>query len=298
MSLTFYSKQSARTPLSAWKGGGGEAGLNAGVRWSSMTALAVQQSRPSFSFAGNQSGRPLLPERGVARLVKKSRGIGWKTLRSRAYLLLLIFFISACRRDARLFEGVIHYRHTLESCSPRYPVDFLMMNLDTASTYYYKNGNYKWMNKMALFQEDLYVAEENRNYFKVGRGDVWYGEGTDQDEDVVEFSMSRNQGKILGYKCDMLAVTTCKRLDKKIYTRYIFYSPEIKIDSSAFSRLRYFSHDFIAAKTHSLPLKIIMNTDEFAVTWEAVKIDFTALNDSIFHIPGMEDAQPVNRLSY
>jgi len=222
-----------------------------------------------------------------------------QSLRNGVHLLMLVFCISSCRRDVKLFEGVIHYRHTLESCSQRYPIGFLMMNLDTASAYYYRNGNYKWVNKMAVFQEDLYVAEENRNYFKVGgQGDVWYGEGADLDEDVLEFSMSRNRENILGYECDMLALTTLKRLDKKIYTRYIFYSPEIKIDSSAFSKLRYLSHDFIAAKTRSLPLKIIMNTEEFAVTWEAVKIDFTALNDSIFHIPGMEDAQPVNRLSY
>jgi len=215
------------------------------------------------------------------------------------YFIALTFSLSSCTQEITQFEGIIHYKHTLESCSPNYPYESLRMTVDTASAYYYKDGNYKWVNVSAIFREDLYLADENRNYFLLGpQGDVYYGEGSDQDEDILEFSMEKNQAKILGYDCDMLSLLTLKRKDSTVVQRYIYYSPEIKIDPAAFSKLRFLSHNFIASKTHSLPLKMVMHSEEFEITWQAVDVEFKALNDSIFYIAGMTEASPINRISF
>ncbi|HXH18727.1 MAG TPA: DUF4412 domain-containing protein [Chitinophagales bacterium] len=198
-----------------------------------------------------------------------------------------------------MFEGKIHYRHTLESCSPNYPLDVLSVTMDTASDYYYKNGNYKWVNANALFREDLYLSDRNRNYFLVGRqGDVYYGEGSEVSEEILDYSIKRNQEKILGYECDMLYLSSKQKKDNSIVHRYIYFTDEIKIDSNAFSQLKYLSHDFIQSKIHSIPLKIVMENPEFSITWEAESVEFQSLSDSIFYMPGMEEAMPVNRLSF
>ncbi len=210
---------------------------------------------------------------------------------------ILTWSLQACRNE-QSFEGVIRYQHAIESCSPRYPLGMLKSTVDTASTYYYRSGNYKWVNESALFAEDLYLAAENRNYFKVGGGDVYYGEGSEQNEDILGYSMKENQERILGYRCDLLDLVTRSRKDHSIVYRSIWYSPQIRIDSSAFSKLQYLSHDFIASKTHSIPLRIVMQNPEFSITWEAVSVEFQELNDSLFLMEGMEDAMPVNRLSF
>jgi len=217
--------------------------------------------------------------------------------RNRACLLILACCISACKRDVQLFEGVIHYKHTLESCSPDYTYEQMVMNFGTESTYYYSKGNYKWVFGDAMYQEELYLKDEGRLYFLFGQ-DVFYADGKLQDEDILEYSLRKNQLGILGKDCDMLSLITLKRNNQKVHARYIYFTPEIVIADSAFSELRYFSHDFIAENTRSVPLKIILNTEDFTATWEAESVQFAELSDSTFYIPGMEDALPVDLLSY
>lgn len=221
-------------------------------------------------------------------------------LRTGILFFLLSLTALSCREQAKDFEGVIYYRHYFSSCSPRYPLDVLFMNFDTASEYYYKNGNYKWTNKNAMLREDMYLESENRNYFRVGggEGDVYFGEGAEVDEVILTYSEKKNQGNILGYDCDMLSLATRKIKDKSLVYTNLLYSPKITIDSTAFSKLKYLSHDFITSKIHSLPLRIEMYGSDFEIVMEATRVEFRTLDDSLFTIVGKDDAIPLNRLSF
>jgi len=243
-------------------------------------------------YANSQHQTQEFPRKQTAGYMLKPEGIV-----AISCWMAALFLFSFCRQE-KMFEGKISYKHSFASCSPNYDEGFLRMTIGSSSDYYYKNGNYKWVIKESVFSEDVYLKDENRNYFLVGGRDVYYGEGSEKSEDILGYSIKKNRLKILGYSCNMLYLSARQKKDNSIVDRYIFYSPEIKIDTNAFSKLEYLSHNFISSKIHSLPLKIIMHNPDFEVIWEATDIEFITLNDSIFNITGKEEAKPVNRLSF
>lgn len=194
-------------------------------------------------------------------------------------MLLAAFVLSIAFAHGQSFEGEIIYSNHFTSKMQNFTNEQLGAMIGTKQEYLIKGGNYKSFSNGQSITMQLYDYKTNRIYNRKSTSDTlyWFDASINTDE-VISFEIKKNAEKILGNECDAIIMKT------KTGTTTIFYTSRYKIDSKIYENHHYSNWAFYVEKTKALPLKTVIETNQFKMESTAVEIKPTELGDNYFNI--------------
>lgn len=202
----------------------------------------------------------------------------------------IFLFLLPLFSNAQSFEGKVVYKNIYKSKSERVTEQQLQIMMGVTQDYYIKAGNYKTIYSGKYFEYQLYSNKENKLFTKFSmRNILFYNDGKERSEKIVEHKINKEATKILGLPCDEIIIKTTKGVYK------YYYNTKYKIDVNQFKNHLFGNWSFYTSKTEAIPLKMIIDNNMFIVESTAIKVENLKLDDSIFIKPNLEE-QPSSEL--
>lgn len=189
----------------------------------------------------------------------------------------LILFNNAA--TGQNFEGKMVYRVALKSKLPNFTDRQLEVLVGNKQEYFIKDGNYKSLTNGQALVMQLYDDSTNRIYNQTSKSDTlyWFSASLNSD-DVLSYEIEKNSSLILGHQCDALVIKT------KSGTTTFYYSKEYPVDSAKFKNHNYGNWAFFTARAGTLPLKIVVDNNQFTMESIAIEIKPLKLEKKYFQI--------------
>lgn len=199
---------------------------------------------------------------------------------TKIFTCLIAAAFMAISSFAQTFEGKIVYQITYKSKMPNVTGEQLTTTLGSVQEYYIKNGDYKSVLNGTFFFWQLYINKDNKLYNKMANSEalLWYDGATNPDE-VLSTEIHKNATEVLGYKCDEL-ILTCKSGIQKYY-----FSTKLAIDTKLFSNHKFGNWYDYLIKANSVPLKSIVDNDQFTLESIATEVKQMKLDKTFFELP-------------
>ena len=199
-------------------------------------------------------------------------------------ILLIALPLFSFSQAVKEFEGVIKYKHTVIAKDSLYNVAYDYSGIGYQSEFYYKAGDYKFVNHNSYFKADLFRSKETRNYLLLNNSDtVFCVNSKKTDAEIVDYSIQMAADTILGNSCNLITIKL-KPIGQESpvsYRRY-YYSDKLPIDPAHFLGCKANAYELIYEKARSLALRIEFEWPNKILRWQAYEIIPQALNDSIF----------------
>ncbi|MBS1663615.1 MAG: hypothetical protein JST68_21410 [Bacteroidetes bacterium] len=177
------------------------------------------------------------------------------------------------------YRGEIVYKNTVVSKIPGFPSDKFEAILGSRQECYIKDRQYKSLTNGSQMNVQIYDDQTNQLYLgSKGTDSVMVIDASKPSDSVLEFKMTKNAETVMGIPCDALFIKTTSG------STTFYYNPKYKINSSAYAKHRYGNWAFFAEKTHSLPLKTIIDNKQFKMENVAMEIKPSTLPVSFFKI--------------
>ncbi|MCJ8166054.1 DUF4412 domain-containing protein [Pontibacter sp. E15-1] len=195
-------------------------------------------------------------------------------------LLTLAFAFTSLTLAAQSFEGKIVYQNTYKSKSPELSDEQLNLMMGTEQSWYLKGGDYKSETNGMLMLWQLYLGRDNRLYSKFANTDmVVWNDGAANADEVIKTELRKGAVEILGYTCDEL-VLTCKSGVQKYY-----FSSQLAVDTKLFQNHLYGNWFAYLTKANAVPLKIVIESPQFALESVATLVQPMKLSAKLFALP-------------
>jgi len=194
-------------------------------------------------------------------------------------LLILIILSGLGILKAQNFEGIIMYSNSYQSKVENIESKMFNDMMGTRQAYVIKGGNYKSVFNGKFTKMQIYRGDENMSYTLTVKSDTMYWEDYSQNNDKsFKYEIKKEQEIILGIPCDVIIVQSEKS------TTHFYYNKKYKVDVELFAQHNYGNWFYIISKTKALPLKTVLETDQFILTSIATKVTVMELEDKAFEI--------------
>jgi len=196
------------------------------------------------------------------------------------FFLLITTITNAQKRKA--FEGKIVYENKFESNVSGMSNEMLGSMLGTTWDYFITSDRYKFeMNGMHI-QKQFYNPEEFKLYTKFVSSDTmaWI-DVREWNTEIISHELIKTEEVILGHKCNALVLTTNK--GKETY----YFNRHIKADAELFKKHKFLNMAFVLNYTESIPLKIILESNEMNLESTATDIEPLSFESGAFAIPNL-----------
>ena len=202
-------------------------------------------------------------------------------------LILLVTVLNSYFLQSQDFEGMLVYSVNYESKSSDVTSDQLNSLMGTKQWYAIKGGNYKSVFNGNFIKLQIYRSDENRNYSLTAKSDILYYEDYSENKDKASsYEIKKNQDTIMGVPCDLIIVKA-----EKSKTSYYFNS-SYKVNPELFKGHNYGNWYYMVSKTKALPLKTVMETEQFIMTSIATEVKPMQLKDYVFEIQNKDKIAP------
>jgi hypothetical protein len=180
------------------------------------------------------------------------------------------------------FEGEVVYQLSYKSKMPNMTGAQLGSMLGTKQEYYIRNGEYKSIFNGSYCQWQLYVNRDNKLYSKTSNADtLLWNDGRINTDEIIKAEINKHVTEILGYACDEL-VLTCKSGVQKFY-----FSAKLPVDATLFASHKYGNWHAYLSKANAIPLKSVMDFEEFTIESVATEVKPGKLDKAFFDLPPM-----------
>jgi hypothetical protein len=178
------------------------------------------------------------------------------------------------------FEGKITYQNTYKSKLPNVTDQQFTSMMGSTQDYIIKGGNYKSSANGTMFLWQLYINSDNKLYSKMSNSEtILWNDGAVNADSVLKVEMNKQVIDILGYKCDEL-VLTCKSGVQKYY-----FNSKLGVDISLYAKHRYGNwYDYLKV-AKALPLKSVIETQQFILTSIATEAKEMRIDDKELKLP-------------
>lgn len=195
-------------------------------------------------------------------------------------LFISIGLLIACCTSAQSFEGLIVYTNSYKSKTANVTDAQFTSMLGGTQDYYIKGGSYKSVVNGTFLQSQLYVNKENRLYTKVSNNEaLLWNDGASNDAEIIKVESNKGVLTVLGYLCDELIFTT------KTGTEKYYFNAAITIDPQLYANHKYGNWYDVVSRSKSLPLKTIVENDNFILESTATGIKVMKIEDAFFALP-------------
>lgn len=195
------------------------------------------------------------------------------------FLTILFAFLSVTVLS-QPFEGKITYQIVYTSKIPNVSDEQLTAMMGSRQDYLIKGGNYKSITNGTLLLWQLYLNADNKLYTKMPDSDViLWNDGDQYNDTVLSVELNRDVAEILEYRCDEL-ILKCQSGIQKYY-----FNSKLGVDVSLFTKHQYGNwYDYLKL-AKALPLKSVVDTEQFSFTSFATEVKAMKIDDSEFKLP-------------
>ena len=178
------------------------------------------------------------------------------------------------------FEGKITYQNSFKSKLPNMKDEQFNSMMGTKQEYYIKGGDYKSVTNGTFSQWQLYINKDNKLYNKMSNSEtILWNDCSVNDDSIISSKVNKGVIEILGYKCDEL-VLTCKTGTQKYY-----FNSKLGVDTKLFANHKYGNWYDYLKQANALPLKMIIDNQQFTMESVATEIKPMKLDDKEFQLP-------------
>jgi hypothetical protein len=178
------------------------------------------------------------------------------------------------------FEGKIVYHNSYQSKIPGVSDEQLTQMMGDTQEYFIKNGDYKSLINGSFLQWQVYVHADNKLYTKMANSEaLLWNDGAVNADEVLKATINKGVTEILGYKCDEL-VLNCKSGTHKYY-----FNSTLAVDTSLFVNHKFANWYEFVSRSKSLPLKMVMESEQFVVESVATDVKEMKLDKAFFQLP-------------
>src|SRR5216683_7851412 len=194
-----------------------------------------------------------------------------------AFSLAILF---ALKIFGQTFEGEIVYQNSFKSKVANLTDQQLSAAVGSKQEYYIKNGDYKSVTNGSFPQWQIYINADNKLYSKMSNTEtiLWNDGGVNADE-VLSSTLNKGVTDVMGYKCDEL-ILNCKSGIQKYY-----FNSKLSVDTKLYENHKYGNWYDYLSKAKALPLKMIIDNDQFTMESVAVEIKPMVLDAKVFQLP-------------
>ena len=155
--------------------------------------------------------------------------------------------------------------------------DQLTSMMGAKQNYFMKGAEYKSVMNGKLVEWQLYNSKENKLYNKMGNTEtVYWNDAAVNPDEVQKAELHKGVTTILGYKCDEL-ILTCKSGVQKYY-----FNSKLVIDAKLFVNHKYGNWYAYLQKANAVPLKMIIDSDQFTIESVATEVKPGKIDDKVF----------------
>lgn len=206
----------------------------------------------------------------------------------RILFILTISLITAITTLGQNFEGKVIYAGSYESKNPQVDSKQLSTIMGTEMEYLVKGEKYKSICNGGLLQWQLYNNKDYKLYTKNSNSEiVYWNDVRVNNDEILSVEINKKVTKVLGQKCDEI-IFICKSGVQKYY-----YSSKFSIDSKLYANHLFGNYYDYMSIANAIPLKSVVETDQFIFTGVAKKVKRMKLDDKEFELP--PDAKIQNR---
>jgi len=194
-------------------------------------------------------------------------------------ILLIASSLSTVFVYSQNFEGKIIYDNHFTSKMKNFTDEQLSTMMGTKQEYLIKGGDYKSLLNGQSITMQLYDYKTNRIYNRNAKSDTlyWFDASVNTDK-IISYEIKKNEEQILDNICDAIIMKT------RTGTTTIYYTERYKIDSSLYIDHNYSNWAFYTSKAGALPLKTVIETNQFRMESTAIEIKVIQLKDDFFNI--------------
>jgi len=203
-----------------------------------------------------------------------------KNTHTKKPILFLLFMLTALTLLGQNFEGKLLYKNTFKSKNQKVTDEQWTSMMGTMNEYFIKNGDYKSISNGTLIQWQLYNNNDNKIYNKFSNSPtIFWNDASINADSVLEAKINKNVEEILGYKCDEL-IMTCKSGVQKYY-----FNSSLSVDINFFTKHKFGNWFDYLSKAHALPLKSIIENDQFTMETTVTEVQSIKLDSKLFDLP-------------
>ncbi|WP_317896741.1 hypothetical protein [Aurantibacillus circumpalustris] len=202
-------------------------------------------------------------------------------------VLSLYAFDSNAQTSAADFEGEIVYTNSFKSKNPQMKEQTLAVMLGKEHHYYIKDGNYKTVMNGMFAQWQLFINKDNKLYNKMASSDtVFWNDAALHDDELLSAALNKDAITVLGYVCDEL-ILTCRSGVHKYY-----FNSQLQVNAQLFINHQYGNYYNYISRSNAVPLKMILEDNEFTLESEATKVIPKKLSIDFFQLPANTKTAP------
>lgn len=195
-------------------------------------------------------------------------------------IVIIILALTTINTFGQAFEGKIAYSNSYKSKNEKVTGQQLTSMLGSTQEYLIKGGDYKSISNGTFVQWQLYINKENKLYNKMSNTEILlWNDASVQGDEVIKSEINKGVIEILGYKCDEL-ILTCKSGIQKYY-----FSSKLSVDTKLYSNHKFANWYEYLSNAKSLPLKMIIENDQFTLENIATEVKSLKLDKKLFELP-------------
>ncbi len=156
------------------------------------------------------------------------------------------------------FEGKVTYTNTYKSKNPQMTDQQWTSMMGSTQEYFIKGGDYKSIVNGTLIQWQLYTNKDNKFYNKMSNSETaFWNDASIQGDEILKSEVNKGVTKVLDYPCDELI------LNGKSGVQKYYFNSKLEVDTKLFVNHKFGNWYDYLLKSNSIPLKSIIETDQF-----------------------------------
>ena len=108
---------------------------------------------------------------------------------------------------------------------------------------------------------------------------IYWNDAGVQGDEVIKVEVNRSVTEVLGYKCDEV-ILTCKSGVQKYY-----FNAKLAVDIALYKNHKFGNWYDYLSKSNALPLKSIIETEQFSMESIAIEVKAMKIDNKIFVLP-------------
>lgn len=199
-------------------------------------------------------------------------------LKKNAFLMVAVLFANntLAQTKSEPFKGSIVYEVNVQAKSDIYNQDKLSSMYGTFTTFYYNDGIYLQTYQDADIKFDYLNSKIGKYFIKFSTRNALLEFEAIQEKNnkLISFEQINEREKVLNYDCKAIKLKM-ESLEYEFQSSVTFwYTNKLKIDYKQFESTKKFFLNRVYRAMESLPLKILIENNDYKIIMTASKIEF------------------------
>jgi hypothetical protein len=178
------------------------------------------------------------------------------------------------------FEGKIIYTNSFVTKNTNISNEQWANMFGSKQEYYIKGGDYKIISNGTLLEWQTYLNKDNKLYTKLASSkSIMWTDASVNGDSIIKVQLKKAVVVILGYTCDELTLTCVSGVQK------YYFNSKFKVDPKLFAKHLYGNYANYLSKSKALPLKMIIETEQFTITSIATEAKEMVVDATLFELP-------------